>query len=47
MICLGLVGSLLSVVSNFSGVGWSWDTSDYVAVGLNLANGHGLLDATG
>ena len=47
VICLGLVGSLLSVVSNFSGVGWSWDSSDYVAVGVNLANGHGLLDATG
>lgn len=42
-----LFAAILSVTANLSGVGWSWDSSDYVAVGVNLANGHGLLDATG
>ena len=44
---LALASGLLAVVANWSGVGWSWDTSDYVAVGKNFANGNGLLDATG
>ena len=44
---LAVVSALLSVVANRSGVGWSWDTSDYVAVGKNLVNGNGLLDASG
>ncbi|MFM9121280.1 MAG: hypothetical protein ACKOQX_00140, partial [Actinomycetota bacterium] len=35
------------MIANRSGVGWSWDTSDYVAVGKNFADGRGLLDATG
>jgi hypothetical protein len=46
-VSLALVSGLLVVVTNWSGVGWSWDTSDYVAVGKNFANGNGLLDATG
>jgi hypothetical protein len=46
-VSLALVSGLLVVVANWSGVGWSWDTSDYVAVGKNFANGNGLLDATG
>jgi hypothetical protein len=44
---LASVSGLLVVIANWSGVGWSWDTSDYVAVGKNFANGSGLLDATG
>ena len=44
---LAVSAALLSVVANRSGVGWSWDTSDYVAVGKNIATGNGLLDATG
>ncbi len=44
---LALASGLLVVVANWSGVGWSWDTSDYVAVGKNFANGNGLLDVTG
>ena len=44
---LAVVSALLSAVANRSGVGWSWDTSDYVAVGKNIATGNGLLDATG
>jgi hypothetical protein len=46
-VSLALVSGLLVVVANWSGVGWSWDTSDYVAVGKNFAKGNGLLDATG
>lgn len=42
-----LGSALLTVIANRSGVGWSWDTSDYVAVGKNFADGNGLLDATG
>ncbi|MEY4404844.1 MAG: hypothetical protein RI976_775, partial [Actinomycetota bacterium] len=44
---LASISGLLVVIANWSGVGWSWDTSDYVAVGRNFANGNGLLDATG
>ena len=46
-VSLALVSGVLVVIANWSGVGWSWDTSDYVAVGMNFANGNGLLDATG
>jgi hypothetical protein len=42
-----LCAAVLSITSNFSGVGWSWDTSDYVAVGKNFAKDLTLLDATG
>ena len=46
-VSLAFVSGLLVIIANWSGVGWSWDTSDYVAVGRNFANGNGLLDATG
>ena len=46
-VSLAFVAGLLVVTANWSGVGWSWDTSDYVAVGRNFANGNGLLDVTG
>ncbi len=46
-VSLAFVSGLLVVIANWSGVGWSWDTSDYVAVGRNFANGNGLLDTTG
>jgi hypothetical protein len=46
-VSLAFVSGLLVVIANWSGVGWSWDTSDYVAVGRNFANSNGLLDATG
>ena len=46
-VILAFVSALLVVIANWSGVGWSWDTSDYVAVGKNFAGGNGLLDATG
>jgi hypothetical protein len=44
---LSTAGAILSIISNRSGVGWSWDSTDYVAVGTNFANGRGLLDVTG
>ena len=46
-ILFSLISTFLTVTANRSGVGWSWDASDYVAVGKNFANGNGLLDATG
>ena len=42
-----LCAAVLSITSNLSGVGWSWDTSDYVAVGKNFAKDLTLLDANG
>ena len=44
---LALCAAILSITSNLSGSGWSWDTSDYVAVGKNFAKDLTLLDATG
>jgi len=44
---LALCAAVFSITSNLSGVGWSWDTSDYVAVGKNFAKDLTLLDATG
>lgn len=44
---MALTSGLLTIMANRSAVGWSWDTSDYVAVGKNFASGNGLLDATG
>jgi hypothetical protein len=41
------ISLILSIYANLSGVGWSWDTSDYVAVGKNFAQDLTLLDATG
>ena len=38
---------VLALISNRSGVGWSWDSTDYVAVATNIANNRGLLDVTG
>lgn len=47
VISFAFASAALTTIANRSGVGWSWDTSDYVAVGKNFANGKGLLDATG
>ena len=47
VLSLALLSGFLTIIANRSGVGWSWDTSDYVAVGKSFANGNGLLDATG
>jgi len=47
LLSTALLSGFLTIVANRSGVGWSWDTSDYVAVGRNFVSGNGLLDATG
>lgn len=41
------VSAVLVIFSNWSGVGWSWDSTDYVAAGLSIADGRGPLDVTG
>lgn len=41
------VSAVLVIISNLSGVGWSWDSSDYVEVGRNIAKGRGALDVVG
>lgn len=41
------VAAAIVVAANRAGVGWSWDSTDYVETGINLAEGHGLLDVTG
>ena len=38
---------IIVLVGNHSGVGWSWDTTDYVASARSLAHGLGLLDVVG
>ena len=35
------------LISNRSGVGWSWDSTDYVAAGRSLSHGLGSLDVIG
>ncbi len=41
------IGVALVIIANKSGVGLSWDSTDYMAVGRNMASGHGTLDVTG
>lgn len=36
-----------SLVGNRSGIGLSWDSTDYIAVGLSMSAGRGALDVTG
>lgn len=38
---------IVLVIGNRSGVGWSWDSTDYVAAGRSLSHGLGSLDVTG
>jgi len=38
---------IIVLVGNHSGVGWSWDTTDYVASARSLAHGLGPLDVVG
>lgn len=38
---------IIVLVGNHSGVGWSWDSTDYVAAGRSLSHGLGSLDVTG
>lgn len=36
-----------SLMGNRSGIGLSWDSTDYIAVGLSMSAGRGALDVTG
>ena len=38
---------ILVVISTRSGIGISWDSTDYMAVGRNMASGGGVLDVVG
>ena len=38
---------LLTLLGTRSGIGISWDSTDYIAVGLSMAEGRGALDVTG
>jgi hypothetical protein len=38
---------ILVIVSTRSGMGISWDSTDYMAVGRNMASGIGLIDVVG
>ena len=38
---------IVPIIGNRSGVGWSWDSTDYVAAGRSLSRGFGSLDVIG
>lgn len=44
---VALGATLPSLLGNRSGIGISWDSTDYMAVGLSMANRQGALDVTG
>ncbi len=42
-----IVGTaLLLIVANWSGIGWSWDSTDYVSAGRAISHSLGPLDVT-
>ncbi len=46
-VAIAVAAGAIVVVANRAGVGWSWDSTDYVETGINLAEGRGLVDVTG
>ena len=42
-----LLSTVLIFVGNRRGIGISWDSTDYIAVGQSMARGRGVLDVTG
>lgn len=42
-----VIAGLLVIVANWSGVSWSWDSTDYVAAGRSIAKFKGSLDVSG
>ena len=46
-VLVALAAMLPSLIGNRSGIGISWDSTDYIAVGLSMAAGRGALDVTG
>jgi hypothetical protein len=41
-----VVSALIVVITNLSGIGWSWDSTDYVSAGRAISRGLGPLDVT-
>jgi len=46
-IFVAALSMLSSLVGNRRGIGLSWDSTDYIAVGLSMSAGRGALDVTG
>ncbi len=46
-LAISLAGGILSLVGNRRGIGISWDSTDYIAVGLSMSARRGALDVTG
>ena len=44
---VSVLSAVPSLVGNRSGIGLSWDSTDYIAVGLSMSAGRGALDVTG
>jgi len=44
---LAAISAMLGIIANRRGIGISWDSTDYIAVGLSLSEGRGALDVTG
>ena len=46
-VLVSTLSAIPSLIGNRSGIGVSWDSTDYIAVGLSMAAGRGALDVTG
>jgi len=46
-LAVAFASGILSLVGNRRGIGISWDSTDYIAVGLSMSAGRGALDVTG
>jgi hypothetical protein len=44
---IATIAGLVVVIANWSGVSWSWDSTDYVAAGRSIAKFKGSLDVSG
>jgi hypothetical protein len=44
---VALLSTIPGLVANRRGIGISWDSTDYIAVGLSMSAGRGALDVTG
>jgi hypothetical protein len=43
---VAVIGAMLGVIANRRGIGISWDSTDYISVGLSMSEGRGVLDVT-
>ncbi|MEY3749312.1 MAG: hypothetical protein RLZZ449_1206, partial [Actinomycetota bacterium] len=44
---IATISGLVVIIANWSGVSWSWDSTDYVAAGRSIAKFKGSLDVSG